>query len=149
EGYRDGIDAGKAVALQQGFNQGYKEGAEVILNYGRLRGTLRKSTDWSLLGLRAPLRSREVEMQLRLHPLRVAGHMASGVTPKQPTELELEATLLSQVPQSGRATPRFPARLRAPGPPLQTQTPPRPCSSLPRLAARGTFQLRSTFFNTQ
>uniref|UniRef100_A0A2I3MHA6 YAE1 maturation factor of ABCE1 n=1 Tax=Papio anubis TaxID=9555 RepID=A0A2I3MHA6_PAPAN len=115
EGYRDGIDAGKAVTLQQGFNQGYKEGAEVILNYGRLRGTLRKSTDWSLLGLRGPLRSPEVEMQLRPHSLRVAGHMASGATRKQPTELELEATLLSPVPQSGRATPRFPARLRAPG----------------------------------
>ncbi|XP_062971208.1 protein YAE1 homolog isoform X2 [Cynocephalus volans] len=42
EGYRDGIDAGKAVALQQGFNQGYKEGAEVIINYGQLRGTLRR-----------------------------------------------------------------------------------------------------------
>uniref|UniRef100_A0AC11EDY0 YAE1 maturation factor of ABCE1 n=1 Tax=Ovis aries TaxID=9940 RepID=A0AC11EDY0_SHEEP len=41
EGYRDGIDAGKAVTLQQGFNQGYKEGAEVIINYGQLRGTLR------------------------------------------------------------------------------------------------------------
>ena len=35
-----------------------------------------------------------------------------------------------------------------PPPPFQTQTPPRPCSSLPRLAARGTFQLRNTFFNT-
>uniref|UniRef100_A0A2K5NQ33 YAE1 maturation factor of ABCE1 n=1 Tax=Cercocebus atys TaxID=9531 RepID=A0A2K5NQ33_CERAT len=109
EGYRDGIDAGKAVTLQQGFNQGYKEGAEVILNYGRLRGTL------SLLGLRGPLRSPEVEMQLRPHSLRVAGHMASGATRKQPTELELEATLLSPVPQSCRATPRLPARLRAPG----------------------------------
>lgn len=41
EGYRDGVDAGKAVTLQQGFNQGYKEGAEVIINYGLLRGTLR------------------------------------------------------------------------------------------------------------
>uniref|UniRef100_A0A8C0CGU3 Essential protein Yae1 N-terminal domain-containing protein n=1 Tax=Balaenoptera musculus TaxID=9771 RepID=A0A8C0CGU3_BALMU len=40
EGYRDGIDAGKAVTLQQGFNQGYKEGAEVIINYGQLSGML-------------------------------------------------------------------------------------------------------------
>ncbi|XP_055149339.1 protein YAE1 homolog isoform X2 [Symphalangus syndactylus] len=119
EGYRDGIDAGKAVTLQQGFNQGYKEGAEVILNYGRLRGTLRKSTDWSLLGLRAPLRSpEEVETQLRPCPLPVPGHMESRATLKQPTELE--ATLLSLVPQSGRATPRFPARLRAPFPGTQS-----------------------------
>ncbi|XP_008053126.1 yae1 domain-containing protein 1 [Carlito syrichta] len=46
EGYRDGIDAGKAVTLQQGFNQGYKEGAEVILNYGQLRGTLSALLSW-------------------------------------------------------------------------------------------------------
>uniref|UniRef100_A0A2K5F4P4 YAE1 maturation factor of ABCE1 n=1 Tax=Aotus nancymaae TaxID=37293 RepID=A0A2K5F4P4_AOTNA len=76
EGYRDGVDAGKAVTLQQGFNQGYKEGAEVILNYGRLRGTLRKSTAWSLSGFRAPLRSPEVEAQLRPRPLLVPGHLA-------------------------------------------------------------------------
>ncbi|KAI4585016.1 hypothetical protein MJG53_006550 [Ovis ammon polii x Ovis aries] len=46
EGYRDGIDAGKAVTLQQGFNQGYKEGAEVIINYGQLRGTLSALLSW-------------------------------------------------------------------------------------------------------
>ncbi|KAK2095893.1 hypothetical protein P7K49_024927 [Saguinus oedipus] len=46
EGYRDGVDAGKAVTLQQGFNQGYKEGAEVILNYGQLRGTLSALLSW-------------------------------------------------------------------------------------------------------
>ncbi|XP_008825733.1 protein YAE1 homolog [Nannospalax galili] len=46
EGYRDGVDAGKAVALQQGFNQGYKEGAEVIINYGLLRGTLSALLSW-------------------------------------------------------------------------------------------------------
>ncbi|XP_012888465.1 PREDICTED: yae1 domain-containing protein 1 [Dipodomys ordii] len=46
EGYRDGVDAGKAVALQQGFNQGYKEGAEVIVNYGQIRGTLSALLSW-------------------------------------------------------------------------------------------------------
>nr|XP_034369569.1 LOW QUALITY PROTEIN: protein YAE1 homolog [Arvicanthis niloticus] len=46
EGYRDGIDAGKAVTLQQGFNQGYKEGADVIINYGLLRGTLSALLSW-------------------------------------------------------------------------------------------------------
>ncbi|XP_007955162.1 protein YAE1 homolog [Orycteropus afer afer] len=46
EGYRDGVDAGKAVTLQQGFNQGYKEGAEVIINYGQLRGTLSALLSW-------------------------------------------------------------------------------------------------------
>ncbi|MXQ80620.1 hypothetical protein E5288_WYG008859 [Bos mutus] len=46
EGYRDGIDAGKAVTLQKGFNQGYKEGAEVIINYGQLRGTLSALLSW-------------------------------------------------------------------------------------------------------
>nr|XP_048316940.1 protein YAE1 homolog [Myodes glareolus] len=46
EGYRDGVDAGKAVTLQQGFNQGYKEGAEVIVNYGLLRGTLSALLSW-------------------------------------------------------------------------------------------------------
>ncbi|XP_007535231.2 protein YAE1 homolog [Erinaceus europaeus] len=49
EGYRDGIDAGKAVTLQQGFNQGYKEGAEVIMNYGQLRGTLSALLSWCQL----------------------------------------------------------------------------------------------------
>ncbi|XP_059961904.1 protein YAE1 homolog [Mesoplodon densirostris] len=46
EGYRDGIDAGKAVTLQQGFNQGYKEGAEVVINYGQRRGTLSALLSW-------------------------------------------------------------------------------------------------------
>ncbi|KAI5194338.1 Protein Yae1-like [Manis pentadactyla] len=46
EGYRDGVDAGKAVTLQQGFNQGYKEGADVIINYGQLRGTLSALLSW-------------------------------------------------------------------------------------------------------
>ncbi|XP_050999195.1 protein YAE1 homolog [Acomys russatus] len=46
EGYRDGVDAGKAVTLQKGFNQGYKQGAEVILNYGLLRGTLSALLSW-------------------------------------------------------------------------------------------------------
>ncbi|XP_036044019.1 protein YAE1 homolog [Onychomys torridus] len=46
EGYRDGMDAGKAVTLQRGFNQGYKEGAEVIINYGLLRGTLSALLSW-------------------------------------------------------------------------------------------------------
>ncbi|XP_037363151.1 protein YAE1 homolog [Talpa occidentalis] len=46
EGYRDGIDAGKAVTLQQGFNQGYKDGAKVIMNYGQLRGTLSALLSW-------------------------------------------------------------------------------------------------------
>ncbi|XP_055969499.1 protein YAE1 homolog [Sorex fumeus] len=46
EGYRDGVDAGKALTLQQGFNQGYKEGAEAVLNYGQLRGTLSALLAW-------------------------------------------------------------------------------------------------------
>ncbi|XP_059026539.1 protein YAE1 homolog [Mustela lutreola] len=46
EGYRDGINAGKAVTLQQGFNQGYKEGAKIIINYGQLRGTLSALLSW-------------------------------------------------------------------------------------------------------
>nr|XP_004668900.1 protein YAE1 homolog [Jaculus jaculus] len=46
EGYRDGVDAGKAAALQQGFNQGFKEGAGVVLNYGLLRGTLSALLSW-------------------------------------------------------------------------------------------------------
>ncbi|XP_074055316.1 protein YAE1 homolog [Macrotis lagotis] len=49
EGYRDGVDAGKAAVLQQGFNQGYKEGAEVIINYGQLRGTLSALLCWCRL----------------------------------------------------------------------------------------------------
>ncbi|KAM5340949.1 protein YAE1 homolog [Glossophaga mutica] len=46
EGYRDGLEADKAVTLQQGFNQtscqdgGYKEGTEVMVNYGQLTGSL-------------------------------------------------------------------------------------------------------------
>ncbi|XP_043819907.1 protein YAE1 homolog [Dromiciops gliroides] len=55
EGYRDGVDAGKAAVLQQGFNQGYKEGAEVIVNYGQLRGTLSALLSWCRLqGDRSP-----------------------------------------------------------------------------------------------
>uniref|UniRef100_A0A8C6GAK9 Yae1 domain containing 1 n=1 Tax=Mus spicilegus TaxID=10103 RepID=A0A8C6GAK9_MUSSI len=46
EGYRDGLDAGKALTLQRGFNQGYKEGADVIINYGLLRGTLSALLSW-------------------------------------------------------------------------------------------------------
>ncbi|XP_069469392.1 protein YAE1 homolog isoform X2 [Ambystoma mexicanum] len=40
EGYRDGMDAGKADALQQGFNNGYKEGMALMMTCGTLKGSL-------------------------------------------------------------------------------------------------------------
>ncbi|XP_038601293.1 protein YAE1 homolog [Tachyglossus aculeatus] len=46
EGYREGVDAGKASALQEGFRQGYKEAAEKVLVYGQLRGTLSALVSW-------------------------------------------------------------------------------------------------------
>lgn len=41
DGYRDGVDAGKAASLQRGFNIGYKEGVEKVVAVGRLKGILR------------------------------------------------------------------------------------------------------------
>ncbi|XP_004606950.1 protein YAE1 homolog [Sorex araneus] len=56
EGYRDGVDAGRAQTLQRGFNQGYKEGAEAVISYGQLRGTLSALLTWCHLHDRtAPL----------------------------------------------------------------------------------------------
>ncbi|KAJ1200018.1 hypothetical protein NDU88_003847 [Pleurodeles waltl] len=49
EGYRDGMDAGKADSLQQGFNEGYKEGLAVLMTSGTLKGCLWALKCWSCL----------------------------------------------------------------------------------------------------
>ncbi|KFP32136.1 Yae1 domain-containing protein 1, partial [Colius striatus] len=46
EGYRDGVEAGKELALQEGFNQGYREGAELMVRCGQFRGTLNALLSW-------------------------------------------------------------------------------------------------------
>ncbi|XP_075601468.1 protein YAE1 homolog isoform X2 [Balearica regulorum gibbericeps] len=46
EGYRDGIEAGKELALQEGFNQGYRHGAELMATCGQFRGTLNALLSW-------------------------------------------------------------------------------------------------------
>uniref|UniRef100_A0A8C8STF8 YAE1 maturation factor of ABCE1 n=1 Tax=Pelusios castaneus TaxID=367368 RepID=A0A8C8STF8_9SAUR len=49
EGYRDGVEAGKDLSLQQGFNRGYKQGAEMMMACGQLKGTLSALLSWCLL----------------------------------------------------------------------------------------------------
>ncbi|XP_067406499.1 protein YAE1 homolog [Emydura macquarii macquarii] len=49
EGYRDGVEAGKELSLQQGFNWGYKQGAEMMMTCGQLKGTLSALLSWYLL----------------------------------------------------------------------------------------------------
>lgn len=46
EGYRDGIDTGKELALQTGFNQGYRHGAELMIGCGQFKGTLNALLSW-------------------------------------------------------------------------------------------------------
>uniref|UniRef100_A0A8C3JHU1 YAE1 maturation factor of ABCE1 n=1 Tax=Calidris pygmaea TaxID=425635 RepID=A0A8C3JHU1_9CHAR len=46
EGYRDGVEAGKELALQEGFNQGYRHGAELMVTCGQFRGTLNALLSW-------------------------------------------------------------------------------------------------------
>ncbi|NWR51653.1 YAED1 protein, partial [Regulus satrapa] len=46
EGYRVGIDAGKELALQTGFNQGYRHGAELMITCGQFKGTLNALLSW-------------------------------------------------------------------------------------------------------
>ncbi|NWR00427.1 YAED1 protein, partial [Paradoxornis webbianus] len=46
EGYRDGIEAGKELALQTGFNQGYRHGAKLMITCGQLKGTLNALLSW-------------------------------------------------------------------------------------------------------
>ncbi|NXO28023.1 YAED1 protein, partial [Cisticola juncidis] len=46
EGYRDGIEAGKELALQTGFNQGYRHGAELMVTCGQFKGTLNALLSW-------------------------------------------------------------------------------------------------------
>ncbi|NXI36786.1 YAED1 protein, partial [Galbula dea] len=46
EGYRDGVEAGKELALQEGFNQGYRHGAELMVKCGQFRGTLNALLSW-------------------------------------------------------------------------------------------------------
>uniref|UniRef100_A0A8C5SXD9 Essential protein Yae1 N-terminal domain-containing protein n=1 Tax=Laticauda laticaudata TaxID=8630 RepID=A0A8C5SXD9_LATLA len=41
EGYREGVEAGKVVTLQQGFNQGYKEAVRVMFECSQLKGIIR------------------------------------------------------------------------------------------------------------
>ncbi|NXP58273.1 YAED1 protein, partial [Chloropsis cyanopogon] len=46
EGYRDGIEAGKELALQTGFNQGYRHGIELMITCGQFKGTLNALLSW-------------------------------------------------------------------------------------------------------
>ncbi|NXY85999.1 YAED1 protein, partial [Alcedo cyanopectus] len=46
EGYREGVEAGKGLALQEGFNQGYRHGAELMVTCGQFRGTLNALLSW-------------------------------------------------------------------------------------------------------
>ncbi|NWU99131.1 YAED1 protein, partial [Upupa epops] len=46
EGYMDGVEAGKELALQEGFNQGYRCGAQMMITCGQLRGTLSALLSW-------------------------------------------------------------------------------------------------------
>ncbi|KFP88744.1 Yae1 domain-containing protein 1, partial [Acanthisitta chloris] len=46
EGYRDGIEAGKELALQKGFNQGYRHGANLMITCGQFKGTLNALLSW-------------------------------------------------------------------------------------------------------
>uniref|UniRef100_A0A8C5TDR0 YAE1 maturation factor of ABCE1 n=1 Tax=Malurus cyaneus samueli TaxID=2593467 RepID=A0A8C5TDR0_9PASS len=46
EGYRDGIEAGKELALQKGFNQGYRHGAKLMITCGHFKGTLNALLSW-------------------------------------------------------------------------------------------------------
>lgn len=41
DGFRDGIDAGKEASLQQGFNLGYREGADKMKAIGQFKGIVR------------------------------------------------------------------------------------------------------------
>ncbi|KAJ6662065.1 hypothetical protein lerEdw1_012912 [Lerista edwardsae] len=46
EGYREGIEAGKELTLQQGFNQGYKEATKLMFSFGQLKGTVSALLSW-------------------------------------------------------------------------------------------------------
>ncbi|XP_058492303.1 OTU deubiquitinase with linear linkage specificity a [Solea solea] len=46
DGYVDGADAGEELALQLGFNQGYKEGAAQTVSVGRLKGIVSAIWCW-------------------------------------------------------------------------------------------------------
>ncbi|NXG20400.1 YAED1 protein, partial [Grallaria varia] len=46
EGYRDGVEAGKEHALQKGFNQGYRHGAQLMITCGQFKGTLNALSSW-------------------------------------------------------------------------------------------------------
>lgn len=46
EGYREGVEAGKKVTLQQGFNQGYTEAAKLMFSCGQLKGTISALSSW-------------------------------------------------------------------------------------------------------
>ncbi|XP_058038262.1 protein YAE1 homolog [Ahaetulla prasina] len=46
EGYREGVDAGKGVTLQQGFNQGYKEAIRMMFECSQLKGTISALLSW-------------------------------------------------------------------------------------------------------
>uniref|UniRef100_A0A2D4N584 Essential protein Yae1 N-terminal domain-containing protein n=1 Tax=Micrurus spixii TaxID=129469 RepID=A0A2D4N584_9SAUR len=46
EGYMEGVEAGKVVTLQQGFNQGYKEAVKVMFECSQLKGTISALLSW-------------------------------------------------------------------------------------------------------
>ncbi|XP_048367535.1 protein YAE1 homolog [Sphaerodactylus townsendi] len=46
EGYREGVEAGKELTLQKGFNEGYEEAAKIMFSCGQLKGNVSALLSW-------------------------------------------------------------------------------------------------------
>ncbi|XP_032090393.1 protein YAE1 homolog [Thamnophis elegans] len=94
EGYRDGVEAGKVVTLQQGFNQGYKEAIRVIFACSQLKGTISALLSWYHHNKHSPAmlnKMTDLLNQLRVYEEHVLNHL-NRVNP-QPSVGDLLHTL--------------------------------------------------------
>ncbi|XP_070585608.1 protein YAE1 homolog [Erythrolamprus reginae] len=69
EGYREGVEAGKVVTLQQAFSQGYKEAIRVMFEYSQLKGIISALLSWYHHNKHSPAMLKE--MTVLLNQLRI------------------------------------------------------------------------------
>ncbi|GLC41932.1 hypothetical protein PLESTB_001049600 [Pleodorina starrii] len=121
-GYRDGLDEGKEMRLQEGFNTGFMEGAAAGFEWGLLRGAVK--TLAALDGQAAGTRGLHGQIQ--------ALQAAADVPPRE-AMLAIFRHVLSSPPQQPQPPPPQQNQPQPQPPPdAQSSTPPPAPQDLPR-----------------
>ncbi|EEY63149.1 uncharacterized protein PITG_15360 [Phytophthora infestans T30-4] len=96
-GIRDGLELGKEDTLQQGFDQGFTEGAVRSFRFARLRGALGTSSACGLLPLDMMTQAKACMTQLRSLEMDTSVHKDGEKDPSSDDTVKLAETILKSV----------------------------------------------------